>query len=50
MPKSRRITKNTVFAKHEPIGLIERIDISKETREKYKDVHLIKPSFLITVN
>ena len=38
MPKSRRITKNTVFAKHEPIGLIERIDISKETREKYKDV------------
>ena len=49
MPKSRRITRNTVFAKHEPIGLIERIDISKETREKYKDVckrrSLYKPKY-----
>ena len=41
MPKA--ITKNTVFARHEPIGLIDRIDISKETQEKYKDVCKRRP-------
>lgn len=41
MPKA--ITKNTVFAKNEPLGLRERIDISKETREKYKDVCKRRP-------
>ena len=41
MPKA--ITKNTVFAKNEPLGLRERIDISKETRAKYKDVCKRRP-------
>ena len=49
MPKA--ITKNTVFARHEPIGLIERIDISKETQEKFKDVckwrPLLKPKKVV---
>ena len=40
MPKA---TKNTVYARNEPLGLIERIDISKETREKYKDVCKRRP-------
>ena len=35
-------SNNTVYAKDEPLSLIERIDISKETREKYKDVCKIR--------
>ena len=35
-------SNNTVYAKDEPLSLIERINISKETREKYKDVCKIR--------
>ena len=46
--KYRKTTNTTVYAKDKPLSLIERIDISKETREKYKDVckirRLPKPS------
>ena len=37
MPKAR-ITKHTVFARNEETALIERIDISPETRQKYANI------------
>ena len=40
--KYGKTTKNTVYTKDEPLSLIEHIDISKETREKYKDVCKIR--------
>lgn len=45
MPKVQNKNSRVVAAKDEPRGLIERISISKETRERYKDVCKRRPTY-----
>lgn len=45
MPKVQNKNSRVVTAKDEPRGLIERISISKETRDRYKDVCKRRPAY-----
>ena len=47
MPKAtatKSIRKNTVIARNEPLGLLERINLSPDTRAKFAEVGKRKPN------